>query len=248
MRTSLNWIHVGPLLIALVAAVLSSDAIARDPCADIEDKTLGGGIGRNPEIASIESLSIVDSPESQGALAESLRRLTDRWTGAADLLPAGTDSSLVVRAWRGEVLSATDCLTRMSQRDIDPGAVRVCLRPARNAEALLPVIESMGRGETSAVLVITSVGCECVMNACHRMSALFDDVLEATPELPLARIDEMLLPELAEGWELYQIPSWVFLGASGDIEFMLEGKDVENSEVLSELPIWMNAGRPVSDK
>lgn len=70
------------------------------------------------------------------------------------------------------------------------------------------------------------------------MSPLFRNLVHSNPDLPLARVDEMSLPQLAEGWNLYEAPTWVFLGPEGTVEFTLE-RDMDDASLLSEIRGWL---------
>ena len=225
-----------------------SDARAQNPGAVVEDRIPDGEQRGLPELEAIESLIHVASLESRTVLAQNAARLTERWSEVAARVPTGADSSLIIRVWTEETKRSVDCFNGALERaSLTPETrgeeVRRCLEPARNAEALLPAVRAVARGERSAVLVITSVGCECVMNACRRMNGLWDGVAVAEPAIALSRIDEMLVPRLAEGWDLYQIPTWVFLETTGEVGFMLEGTETDDSTVLSEVRTWLGEER-----
>ncbi len=228
-------------------------ARAQNPGAVVKDRIPGGEHRGAPELEAIESLLRVASPESGKAVAENAARLTQRWSQLAARLPADVDSSLIVRIWRRETERAIGCFHQaLEGSGLTPEAraevLRLCLEPAHNAEALLPAVDAAARGERSGALVITSVGCECVLNACGRMGALYDSLSAEDPGIPFARFDDMDLPEIAEGWDLYQIPTWVFLEAKGEIGFMLEGTEVDDSTVLSEIRAWTGLREPAARK
>lgn len=187
-------------------------------------------------------LAGLDVRESREQVERAMRELAGGWSNVDARVPADADSALIVHFWRAEVGRATDCLSETlaivaDGKDNAAERIQSCLEPAGNAEALLPAVEAIARGENSAVLVITSVGCECVLAACARMSALHDSLLTSEPDIPLATFDEMALPRLAEGWNLYEAPTWVFLGPAGNVRFMLEG-NTERNVVLSEIEDW----------
>jgi len=230
---------------ALHQPACGQDASTRGPrAAGLQSRGNAAG-----ELGDAQAPPPASDGRSDSEMRGVLEDLARGWSEADSRLPARADSAVVVRFWRVRVRQAREHLEPTGGPS---GSGRVLtaestpLPPktsdaAEDAQALLPVLGAIGRGENSAVLVITTVGCECVLAACARMSALWDSLTLGPPGLPVARIDEMAVPDLADAWELYEFPTWVFLDSTGRPVSLLEG-NVEKTIVLAELRNWIGPG------
>jgi hypothetical protein len=194
--------------------------------------------------AVLEVIDLVDSLGSRGseeALWAGATTLARRWSRVDSSLGRVSDkSSPVERLWRSRVEraarefgeAAADSLLR---RD----AMVRALEAVRDVKDLLPVIGAIEKGDESVVLLVSSVACSCALARCERMTLVFDELLRSKEGAPLARIDDMNVPELAQAWEIYDVPAWVFLDSQGNLGFKFEGETSEES-IVTEVKDWLD--------
>jgi hypothetical protein len=230
----------------LLSGTLSA-AIAQEPCTTrMDDSTPGEST--SIEISLLEEIGIPESPDSEKSFRKNVDRLLQRWSRFDEQLPSDSDTTEIVRVWRDVVVDAGVCLEELleigpSGRGDKGGSLDRCLEMSRNVETLLPVLDTIAKAGRSAVLVFTSVGCQCTLEACARMNTLFDDLRASNPAMPLARVDEMVLPEISEEWDLLDYPSWIFLGPLGDVQLVIEAKSETNAVMQEELESWLTPAR-----
>jgi hypothetical protein len=70
------------------------------------------------------------------------------------------------------------------------------------------------------------------------MTLLFNGLTSLQENLPVARIDDMVFPELAQAWDLYDVPAWVFLDSKGNAVSKFEG-EMDETAVISEVKHWI---------
>jgi hypothetical protein len=105
---------------------------------------------------------------------------------------------------------------------------------------LVPLVSAARDSSSSALLVISSIGCECELERCDNMLSLYESVSGETPIGPMAAVDLMEVPALEEVLGPMAIPYWVLFDQRGNPGTIVAG-DSDVDDVRSAVLEWLGA-------
>jgi hypothetical protein len=103
---------------------------------------------------------------------------------------------------------------------------------------LAPLIQAMADSSPSAMLVVSSVACRCVLARCTKMLELYAAITKDTPGAPLAYADIMQSGRIDGTLGIGQVPAWVYFDASGCVSKIAEGAG-DIAEIRESLSDWI---------
>jgi len=105
-----------------------------------------------------------------------------------------------------------------------------------------PILRSLHDSKRSALLVVSSVICECGRKRCDKMLAVYNSTAALHPLFPMSVVDEIKMPSVTKSLGVTTIPSWVLFDAEGAPASIITGFE-EPDDVKSALESWLGDKR-----
>ena len=103
---------------------------------------------------------------------------------------------------------------------------------------LVPLVEAVRDSVRSALLVISSVGCECELRRCEEMMRLHESLRQDSSSGPVTMVDVMQVPSLSDIVGPVDIPYWVLFDENGERVFVVGGNS-DPEDVKSNILSWL---------
>jgi hypothetical protein len=108
--------------------------------------------------------------------------------------------------------------------------------------SMQPIMRSLHESKRSALLVVSSVACKCVLARCEKMLAVYDSTAALHPLFPMSVVDEIKMPSVTKSLGVTSIPSWVLFNARGAPASIITGFE-DPEDVRSALQSWLSDNR-----
>jgi hypothetical protein len=112
----------------------------------------------------------------------------------------------------------------------------------KNLALLEPLLSRARSSRRSALLVVSSVACECELRRCEKMLSLYSSLAKAQPSPAIAVIDLMEMPFLQRTLGSDTIPAWFLFNSKG-YPASIVGGDSDPQEIRPSLFSWLGIGR-----
>ena len=110
----------------------------------------------------------------------------------------------------------------------------------RHLSYLLPLVTAARDSLRSSLLVVSSVGCECELERCAKMAALYDSIQTDSLPAPMAMVDLMQIPPLEDLIGPVDIPYWILFTEDGRPATLLAG-DADPEDIRPTIASWLGS-------
>jgi hypothetical protein len=112
---------------------------------------------------------------------------------------------------------------------------------------LVPLVRAAIDSARSALLVVSSVGCECELRRCEDMMHLYESLRQDSLNGPVTMVDVIQVPSLSDIVGPVDIPYWVLFDESGEMALVVGGNS-EPEDVRSNILSWLGVSEVVRRK
>lgn len=103
---------------------------------------------------------------------------------------------------------------------------------------LVPLVWAARDSARSALLVVSSVGCECELRRCEDMLRLYESLRQDSSSGRVTMVDFMQVPSLGDIVGPIDIPYWVLFDESGEMTLVVGGNS-DPEDVRSNILSWL---------
>jgi len=103
---------------------------------------------------------------------------------------------------------------------------------------LVPLVRAARDSTRSALLVVSSVGCECELRRCEDMLRIYESLRQDSSSGRVTMVDFMQVPSLGDIVGFVDIPYWVLFDESGEMALVVGGNS-DPEDVRSNILSWL---------
>ncbi len=107
-----------------------------------------------------------------------------------------------------------------------------------NLADLAPLFQAAKDSIRSALLVVSSVGCECELRRCEDMTRLYESLRGDSSNCTVTMVDVMQVPSLSDVVGPVDMPYWALFDEGGKLT-LLVGGNLDPDDVKSNIRSWL---------